>query len=220
MAPNNFLWAAKLNGLHQQFAARAPLSLGLTHFVDGHDHFKPDVKNASTQGGISDALETELYPFLTMQADRELSADVRTALDTAPFDEATNPDEFFAAVHTAAYLTTSCQKLLTTTARLGDIAALLQYDAETAHKWAVQIDGSRTFMSEPPAAVAFQLARAAELKPAPRAAAAWPSAESPCTQRAPSGGRGRGRTSAWAGRNTALAEQRSGPGVDAQARAQ
>ena len=201
----------------------AELQTGGTKYVKAVSATKRDYpvfKQATNQDGITVALEKELSPLLTLEAVLELSADVHTALKNAQGDAETDPEEFFAAVNTAAYLATSCQKLVT--ARSGEIAAVLQYDAETAHKWAVQIYGSQnTLMGASPAAVAFQLAKAAEPKPAPRAAAAsWPSAASQRMQRACSGGRGRGSTGARAGRNTALAEQRSGPGVDAQARAQ
>ena len=171
-------------------------------------------RQVATQDCNTVALEKELSPLLILEAVLELGADVHTALS----DAETDPGEFFAAVDTAAYLATSCRKLVT--ARSGEIAAFLQYDAETAHKWAVQNYGSQiTLMGDSLAAVALQLAKATAPKLAPRAAAApWPNAASQRTQRAPSKGQGRGRTGAWGGRNTPHAEQRSGPGVgDAQA---
>jgi hypothetical protein len=171
--------------------------------------YKPDFRSPAVQDGITVALEKEITPLLTLQAIGELSADVHQALDAAAEGEI-DPCDFFAAVKTAAYLTTWSQKLVES--RLGEIAAQLQFDQETAQRWAVQSYGSQnTLMGDSPAAAAFQQQKAAE--PAKQAAAAAPSSWSKNIFKG-SGGRGRGRTGDRGGRNTPRAEQVSGPGAD------
>jgi hypothetical protein len=171
--------------------------------------FKPDYRSPALQDGITIALEKEVTPLLTLQAIGELCTDVHKALDAAAEGEI-DPGDFFAAVKTAAYLTTWSQKLVES--RLGEIAAQLQFDQDTAQKWAVQTYGSQnTLMGDSPAAAAFQQQKAAE--PAKQAAAAAPSSW-PKNFFRDSGGRGRGRTGGRGGRNTPRAEQVSGPGAD------
>jgi hypothetical protein len=171
--------------------------------------FKPDYRSPAVQDGITIALEKEVTPLLTLQAIGALSADVHQALDAAAEGEM-DPSDFLAAVRTAAYLTTWSQKLVES--RLGEIAAQLQFDQDTAQRWAVQSYGSQnTLMGDSPAAAAFQLMKAAE--PAKQAAAAAPPSWSKNVFKG-SGGRGRGRTGDRGGRNTPRAEQVTGPGAD------
>jgi hypothetical protein len=179
--------------------------------------FNPDFRSSATQDGMTVSLKKELTPLLTLDAIAELLADVHGALANAQGEHDLDPDQFVAAVHTAAYLATWSHRLIT--ARLGEIAAFLQYDHDTAQKWAVQSYGSQnTLMGDSAAAVAFQLVKAAEPKPA--VTSAWSGKGAYRAQQGTSGGRGGGRTGGGGGRNTPPAEQVSGSGAKAPARAQ
>jgi hypothetical protein len=170
-----------------------------------------DFRLSKTQNVIDSSLgnDKNVTTLFTLQDNDELSADVRQALDAAAEGEK-DPGDFFAAVNTAAYLAAWSQKLVYT--RVAEIAATLQYDQETAQKWAAQCYGAQnTLMGDSPAAAAFQLAKASEPKPAVPVVAipsAWPKTFKG------SGGQGRGRAVGRGGRNTPRAEQVSGPGAD------
>ena len=156
-----------------------------------------DFRLSKTQNVIDSSLgnDKNVTTLFTLQDNDELSADVRQALDAAAEGEK-DPGDFFAAVETAACLATRSQKLVRS--RLGEIAAQLQFDQDTAQKWAVQTDGSQnTLMGDSPAAAAFQQQEAAE--PAKQAAAAAPPSW-PKNFFKGSGGRGRGRTGDTGGR--------------------
>jgi hypothetical protein len=172
--------------------------------------YNPDLRQPQVQDGITISLSKEINPLLTIQAIGELSADVHRALQAAQGADEINIPDLLAAVNTAAYLAAWSQKLVDT--RVGEIAATLQYDQETAQKWAAQCYGTQnTLMGDSPAAAAFQLAKASEPKTAVPVVAipsAWPK-----TYKG-SGGQGRGRAAGRGGRNTPRAEQVSGPGAD------
>lgn len=174
-----------------------------------------DTKSVQVQDGITIALAKEITPLLTLEAIGELSADVHRALADAAGEDV-DPSDFFAAVETAAYLSSWSQKLVA--ARIGEIAALLQYDQGTAQRWAAQVYGPQnTLMGDSPIAAAFQLVEAATPKPA--AAAVTPPAWAKNTFKA-SGGRGRGRAGGRGGLHTPTVEQVTRPGAAAPGRAQ
>jgi hypothetical protein len=90
-----------------------------------------DFKLYKTQNVIDSSLgnDKDITKLLTLQDNGELSADVRQALN-ADAEGEIDPSDFFAAVDTAACLATRSQKLVES--RLGEIAATLQFDQETA----------------------------------------------------------------------------------------
>jgi hypothetical protein len=171
-------------------------------------NFQANFRSPQVQDGITIALTKEITPLLTLEAIGELSADVHQALADASGEDS-DPADFFAAVQTAAYLAAWSQKMVC--ARLGEIAAFMQFDHDTAQRWAAQSYGPQnTLMGDSPAAAAFQLVKAAEPKPAASATPAWAGK----IGSKPSGGRGRGRAGGRAGGwSPPAAEQVSGPGA-------
>jgi hypothetical protein len=167
-------------------------------------NFTANFRSPQVQDGITVAISKEITPLLTLEAIGELSADVHAALANASGEDV-DPVEFLAAVNTAAYLAAWSQKLVC--ARIGEIAALLQFDQDTAQRWAAQSYGPQnTLMGDSPAAAAFQLVKAAEPKAA--ASVAPPAWAAKSSFKSAGGGRGRGRAGGRAGgRNPPAAEQ-------------
>jgi hypothetical protein len=154
-------------------------------------------------------LGKELPPLLTAQSVLALCAEVHTALSAALRAGDIDLDEYVAAVETAAYLTTWGQKLVD--ARVGEVASYLQYDSDTANKWAAQSYGPQnTLLGDAPAAAAFQLAKMAELKPVPERSS------SHAAEKQNQGGRFRGsfRAGARGVKPTLPGEQAPGAGAN------
>ena len=164
-----------------------------------------DSKLASTQAGIHTALGKELIPLLSLQSVLALSADVHGAIQAAKAAKNIEPDELLAVIDTAHYLTAWSQGLVA--ARIGEISAYLQYDADKAARWAAQSYGPQnTLMGASPAAAAFQLACSAEAKPTPAPSRVFTMRDGA------SGGRGGGRAGGR-GRTPPAEQHQSGHGT-------
>jgi hypothetical protein len=107
------------------------------------------------QTSIYTSFGKELPPLLAIQLVLQLCAEVHTALAAAVRNTEVDLEEYVAAVETAAYLPTWDQKLVD--ARVGETASYLQYDSDTAHKWATQsyAGPQNTLLGDAPAAAAF-----------------------------------------------------------------
>ena len=180
----------------------------------------PDINKQTAQDGVFIALGKEVTPLLTLESVFALIADVQLAITTEDDQGELIAEDLLAAVHTVAYLTTWGRKLVD--ARLGEINAYLQFDSDTANKWAAQSYGPQnTLMGDAPAAAAFQLAKAAEPKPpvAPQMRQQQQQqqrrgfAKQQQLQGSRGWGKGRSSGNRGAGQNTPPVVQAAGPGA-------